>query len=141
MRPPENPRHTPFHPRWHRRETPLSWWSRRWVYVRFILRELTSLAAGYAALLLLAEVWFVGRGPEAHAAFRSWLEHPAVILVHGAVLAAILFHAVTWLHLAPKAVRVRLGEWRASPSLVLALHYGAWLLSTALLVFLLRGTG
>jgi fumarate reductase subunit C len=141
VRPPENPHHTPFHPRWHRRRTPITWWRRKGVYLRFILRELTSLAVGYAALLLLAQLWFVDRGPEAHAAFRAWLAHPAVLVFHAGVLAAVLFHAVTWIHLAPTALRLRVGRWEPPPFLVLVLHYVAWVSVSAMVVVMLRGTG
>jgi fumarate reductase subunit C len=138
---PLNPAHTRHHPRWYRPRMPIFWWLRGRPYVLFITRELTALAVGYAALLLLLEVWLLGRGPEAHAALRSWLHHPGAIAFHAFVLLAVLYHAVTWIGLAPRALVLRLGSRRIPPGLVLAAHYGAWAAVSAALLWLLAGGG
>lgn len=121
-----SPTYTRFHPRWHRPRTPIFWWVRQRAYTRFIARELTSLFVAYAALLLVAWVWAVGRGPEGWAAFSAWLARPGVLVFHGAVLAVLVFHSVTWLNLAPQALALRVGRWRVPGGAVLAAHYLAW---------------
>lgn len=134
---PLNPAHTRHHPRWHRRRMPIFWWLRKWRYFRFIARELTSVLVAYAVLLLLAEVLAVARGPDAHAAFRAWLARPPVLIAHAVVLLGLLFHTVTWLNLAPRALVVRLGRRRIPPRAVLVAHYAAWIGVSALLVLLI----
>jgi fumarate reductase subunit C len=131
--------YTRHHPRWHRERMPIFWWLRGPPYVFFIARELTSLAVGYAALLLLVEVWLLGQGPDAHAALRAVLERPGVVVFHGLVLAAAAFHAITWIGLAPRALVLRFGNRRVPPGLVLAGHYGAWAAVSAAVVWLLTG--
>lgn len=138
---PLNPDYTRHHPRWYRPRMPIFWWLRGRPYVLFITRELTALAVGYAALLLLLEVWMLGRGPEAHAALRAWLHHPGVIAFHAFVLLATVYHAITWIGLAPRALVLRLGNRRVPPGLVLAAHYGAWAMVSAALLWLLAGGG
>lgn len=131
MKTAKNPGYTRYHPRWYRRRMPIFWWVRKAAYTRFILRELTSLAVGYWALLLLAQGWFLSRGSEAYESFVGWLQHPGVLAVHTLLLFAVLFHAMTWLNLAPKAVSLRIGKWRVPPVLVLGVHYLSWLVASA----------
>ena len=129
----------PFHPKWHRKRMPIFWWLGQLSYIGFITRELTSLAVGYAAVLLLAEVWTLGLGVEAHARFLRFLAAPPVVGFHLLVGAALLFHSVTWLNLAPKALVVRLGRRRLPDWAVVAGHYLAWIVASAVIVWWLRG--
>ncbi|MBI2404250.1 MAG: hypothetical protein HYV20_16240 [Gemmatimonadetes bacterium] len=69
------------------------------------------------------------------ARFTAWLELPPVAALHVVVLLALLFHTVTWLHLAPRAMVVRLGGRRVPDLAVLLGHYGAWLAASALVVW------
>jgi fumarate reductase subunit C len=112
---------------------------RRLPYAKFITRELTSLAVGYTATLLVIQIWAMGQGEETYQRFLGWLEHPVVIAVHVIVVAGLLFHTVTWLNLAPKALVVRLGQRRVPDAAVVALHYAGLLLATALVAWLLIG--
>lgn len=135
----ERSTYTRHHPRWHRAGTPITWWLRGRPYTVFILRELTSLAVAYAALLLLVEVWTLAQGPEAYQTLRAWLERPGVIVFHVLVLAAAVFHAVTWFGLAPQALPRRLGPRRVPAGLVLALHYVAWAVASLAIAWALAG--
>ena len=42
-----------YHPKWYRERYPIFWWLQKFAYGKFIVRELTSLAVGYAAVLLM----------------------------------------------------------------------------------------
>jgi fumarate reductase subunit C len=131
--------HTPFRPPWHRERMPIFWWLHHSAYRRFISRELTSLFVAYAALLLLVEAWVVSLGERFHAAFRAWLASAPVLLWHSLVVLALLFHTVTWLHLAPRALVIRVGGRVLPPAVVVAGHYAAWAGATAVLAALLWG--
>ncbi len=134
-----NPKYEMFHPKWYRKQLPIFWWLEKPAYAKFITRELTSLAVGYAALLIMLEIWVLSRGPEAHERFRNLLASPPVLVFHGVVLLFLLFHSVTWFNLAPKALSVRLGRRRVPDAVVLAGHYASWLIATALVVWSLLG--
>lgn len=137
-----NPRYTPYHPKWYRRRMPIFWWLGRLSYTRFITRELTSLAVAYTALFLLAALWTLGRGAADWAAFLARLAHPGWLAFHAVVLCFLLFHTVTWLGLAPKALVVKLGGRRLPDAAVIAGHYAAWAAASALVAaFFLWRTG
>ena len=128
-----------FHPRWYRRRVPIFWWTRQLSYVKFISRELTSLAVGYAAVLLIAQLCAAGSGEETYEHFQALLAAPPMVAVHVVVFAALLFHTFTWLHLAPQAMVLYVGRRRVPASLVLLAHYGAWLGASVLVFWLLLG--
>lgn len=134
---PVNPGYTEHHPKWHRRRIPIFWWLGNAAYTKFIVRELTSLAVGYAALVLVFQVWSLERGPESYAHFVSWLQLRPVVTLHVVVLGALVYHSVTWLNLAPKALVLRLAGRRLPGAVVLLLHYGAWLVASAAVLWLL----
>ena len=131
--------YTRYHPRWHRRRIPIFWWLGHAGYTRFIVRELTSVFVAYAAVLLTVETWMLRRGESAYAAFAAWLGSPVVVAVHVVVLAALLFHSVTWLALAPQALVVRIKGKTVPPTAVLLGHYAAWGVATAVIAWALVG--
>jgi len=137
-----NPRYTPYHPKWYRRRMPIFWWLGRLSYTRFITRELTSLAVAYTALFLLAALCALAYGEADWTAFLERLRHPGWLVFHAGVLLFLLFHTVTWLGLAPKALVVKLGRRRLPDAAVVAAHYAAWAAASALVVaFFLWRTG
>ena len=134
-----NPEYKTYHPRWHRKRLPIFWWLVRPAYTKFISRELTSLAVGYAALLLLVQSWALARGQETYASFQSWLSSTPAVLLHSVVLLVLLFHTVSWLNLAPKALVLRIGGRRLPDAAVVVSHYVAWLSVSAFLAWMLIG--
>ena len=135
-----NPKYELYHPKWYRKRYPIFWWLEKFSYAKFITRELTSLAVGYAAVLLTLEVWVLSKGPEAYARFDGLLRSPPVLILHGVLFLLLLFHSITWLNLAPKALVLHVGRKRIPDAAVLAGHYAAWLIATALVVWYLVGS-
>jgi fumarate reductase subunit C len=130
--------HTPFHPRWYRRRVSVWWWLKNPAYALFVVRELTSVAVAYFALLLLWQVRALAAGPAAHAAFLDRMRSPAFLALNALALAFVVFHSVTWFNLAPKAIVVRLGGRRVPDALIAGANYAAWLALTAAVLLLLR---
>lgn len=135
----EGPSYTPFHPRWYRRPVSTYWWIAKAAYLRFILRELTSLAVAWFVIVLLVLGRAVVRGPEAYAGFQEWLRSPALLVANGLALLFVVYHAVTWFLLAPKAMPVRLGGKRLPDVLVAVPGFAGWLAVSAVLAWLLVG--
>ena len=131
-----NPRYVLYHPKWYRKRYPIFWWLERFAYGKFITREMTSVAVGYAAVLFMLELWVLSRGPAAYERFVELLGSIPMLILHSVVLAFLLFHSITWFNLAPRALVVRLGRRRIPDALVLAGHYAAWLVATAVVVWL-----
>jgi fumarate reductase subunit C len=132
--------HTPYHPKWYRRPVSVWWWLKKGSYAAFVLRELTSVAVAWFAAVLLWQVLSVARGPAAYAEFLARLGRPGFLILHGLALTLVLFHSVSWFHLAPKAMVVRVGGKRMPDGAVVALNYLAWAAASAAVAFiLLRG--
>ncbi|MEE9161972.1 MAG: fumarate reductase subunit C [Candidatus Neomarinimicrobiota bacterium] len=118
--------HTPLHPRWYRKRMPIFWWTHKWVHARFILRELTGVFVAAYALVLLAQIRALEQGVAAYAQFQEWLRTPTVLALHAVALLFVLFHSVTWLRLAPRALVIRLAGRRLPDSTIVTANYLAW---------------
>jgi succinate dehydrogenase subunit C len=131
--------YTPFHPRWYRKRVSVWWWLEKGSYALFVLRELTSVFVAFFAVLMLAQIRAVSRGPEAYAQFLAWMKTPLFLALNAVTLAFVLFHAVTWFNLAPKAMVMRVRGKRVPDWVVAASNYLAWaFLSGAVAFFILR---
>jgi fumarate reductase subunit C len=134
-------RYTVYHPKWYRRPVSVWWWLKKASYTRFVARELTSLAVAYFALLMLWHAWAVGRGPEAYARFAEWMATPLFVVSNVLALGGVLFHALTWFHLAPKAMAVRLRGRRVPDWAVTGGNYLAWVVASAVVAYVVLGAG
>jgi fumarate reductase subunit C len=119
---------------------PVTWWLKRTPYVLFMLRELTSVFVAAYVVIFLVMIRRLSEGQAAYEAFLASLKSPLAISFHIVALAFALFHTITWFHLTPKAMAVRIGEERVKPALIIAPNYVAWVLvSAAVAWILLRG--
>ena len=130
-------RHTPYHPRWYRRRVSVWWWLKNPAYALFVVRELTSVAVAYFALLMLWQIRALTAGPAAYAAFLERMRSPAFLALNALALVCLLFHSVTWFNLAPKAIVLRLGGQRVPDLLVAGANYAAWAILSAGVSFVL----
>ncbi len=121
------PSYTPFHPKWYRSRVSVWWWLQKAVYTRFVLRELTSLAVAFFALVALWKVHALRAGPEAYAQFLARMKSPLFLVFNSLALIFVLFHALTWFNLAPKAMVIRLGGKRVPDAVISGLNYLVWL--------------
>ncbi len=132
--------YTLFHPRWYRRRVSVWWWLEKGAHAFFVLRELTSLAVAYFAILSLWKIRSFAAGPEAYANFLARMRSHWFVVLNSLALLAVVFHAVTWFNLAPKAMTVRVGGKRVPDGVIQAMNYFAWLAVSAGVVWVaLRG--
>ena len=135
----EEVRYTPYHPKWYRRRVSVWWWLQKGTYAAFVLRELTSVAVAFASLLTLLLVRALARGPEAYQRFLERMARADVTLLTVLALAFVLFHSITWFHLAPKAMVLRFRGRRLPDAAIVGMNYLAWLvLSVVVAALLLR---
>jgi fumarate reductase subunit C len=134
---PRPARYTDYHPRWYRSRVSTWWWMGRWSYLRFILREISSVFVAWFILVLLLMIQALSRGRAAYAGFEAWLRNPIVVLLNAISLFFVLFHAITWFNLAPAAMVVRLGGKRVPGALIAGSNYLAWAVVTAIIVWFL----
>lgn len=135
-----SPGYTPYHPRWYRKGVSTYWWLGQWSHLRFILRELSSLAVALFVAMTLAQVWALREGREAYAALQQMLQSPLLIGLNAIAFGFVLFHTITWFNLAPRAMAVRVRGKRLPDALIAAPNYVAWLLVSGIVAWLvLRG--
>lgn len=139
MKPEPEPPYTLFHPRWYRRRVSVWWWLQNRSYAFFVLRELTSVSVAFFAVVLLWQLRALVDGPEAYARFLTRLETPLLLALNGLALLFVLFHAITWFNLAPKAMVLRLGGKRVPDWIIAGLNYLAWLFVSGAVTWVLVG--
>lgn len=134
------PGHTEYSPKAFRTRVSTYWWLDRWVYLRFILRELSSVFVAWFVVMTLLQITALKRGSTAYAEFQEWLRSPVLVALNVLSFFFVLFHAVTWFNLAPKAMALRAGGKRVPNLFIAAPNYLAWLaISAAVAWILLRG--
>ncbi len=116
------------------------WWLQRWSYFAFILREVSSVFIAWLVVFLMLLVRAVGQGDAAYLAFIEWSGRPFVLVLNVLSLFFVVFHAITWFNLAPKAMVVHM-RGRKVPGQVIAIsNYLAWAVASVLVAWLvLRG--
>jgi fumarate reductase subunit C len=127
-------------PRSYRPRVSTYWWVARWAYLKFILREISSVFVAWVVVVTLLQVRALTRGPVAYAEFQTWLVNPFIMALNAISAFFILFHVVTWFNLTPKAMVVRMRGKRLPGVAVAAPNYVVWVLvSAAVAWILLRG--
>jgi fumarate reductase subunit C len=119
-------RYTEYHPRWYRSRVSTWWWLARWPYLKFILREISSVFVAWFVVVLLLQIHALSRGSQAYAQFERWLQHPPVVLLNLIALFFVVFHAVTWFNLAPRAMAIRFRGKRVPDLWIVGANYAAW---------------
>ena len=116
------------------------WWLTRWVYLKFILRESSAVFVAWTVVLTLLQIRALARGPADYAEFQNWLRSPLLLALNAVSFLFVVFHAVTWFNLAPKAMVIRLRGKRLPNLAISAPNYAAWaVLSAAIAWILMRG--
>ncbi len=134
------PHYTLYHPRWYRRRVSVWWWLQNRSYAVFVLRELTSVFVAFFAMVYLWQLHALAQGPEAYEQFLARLKTPLFLALDTISFLFVLFHAITWFNLTPKAMVLRLRGKRVPDWVTVGLSYAALLLLSGALAFmLLRG--
>ena len=127
---------TEYVPKSYRKRVSTYWWLGRWPYLKFIIRESSSLFVAWAVILTLMQIAAPSRGPADYKAFQEWLRCPALIALNAVSFFFVVFHAVTWFNLAPKAMAIRVGGKRVPGVLIAAPNYLGWLAASAAVAWL-----
>ena len=134
------PHYTLYHPRWYRRRVSVWWWLPNRSYIGFVLRELTSVFVAFFAVVSLWQLRALAQGPDAYVQFLARLRTPRFLALDTVAFLFVLFHAITWFNLTPKAMVVRLRGKRVPDWVIVGQNYVAWLVLSGLVAFvLLRG--
>jgi fumarate reductase subunit C len=112
------------------------WWAKRRSYLLFMLREISCVFVAWVVVYLLLVVRAVGAGQESYDRFLDWSANPLVVALNIVALIFLLLHAITWFGLAPRAFIVHIRGNRVPARAVLAGHYAAWFVVSAVIAWL-----
>jgi fumarate reductase subunit C len=102
------------------------WYRRNPRFMAYILREGTSVLLALYALILLWGLTALAAGPESYERWLVALASPQSVLVHLAILAAAVYHTISWFQVAPKAAPpLRFGGRRVPDSAIIRGGYAA----------------
>jgi fumarate reductase subunit C len=134
------PNYSKYHPRWYRPRVSVYWWLGQWRYLRFVLRELSSVFVAIAVIMTLLQLRALRAGPDAYVHLQQQLRTPLVVFVSTISLFFVLFHTITWFNLTPRAMPVKLQGKLLPEWMVAAPNYALWIvLSVTIAVLILRG--
>jgi fumarate reductase subunit C len=133
---PKPPIYTEYHPRWYRPRVSVYWWLGQWRYMKFILRELSSVFVAVVVAMILLQLRALRSGPEAYARLQHWLQIPVVIALSVITLFFVVFHAITWFNLTPRAMVIRWRGKRLPDFLLTAPNYAAWIVVSGAVAWL-----
>lgn len=120
----------------YQRPVHLFWWLERRSYLLFVLRELSSVFVAWTVVYLLLLVNAVSDGP---ASYQRFLERSGewwMVAINVITMLFLLLHVVTWFGLAPRAMVIKARGSRVPPRQIVAAHYLAWLVLSAIVAWL-----
>jgi fumarate reductase subunit C len=132
-------RYVEFYPELHRPRVSTFWWVHQRSYLVFILRELSSVFVAWSVVYVLLLVNAVRLGDDRYREFLDWSARPWLLVLNVVALAFLLFHAVTWFNLTPKAMAPRVRGTRVPPAAIAASVYVGWAVVSAFVFWLLVG--
>ncbi len=132
-----NPRKSPPEDLLYRPHMSFWWWLQRKNYFLFMVRELSAVFVGLFALISLVGVYRLGQGEDTYQLYLSALQTPSAQVLFVVILLFSLYHTLTWIHLTPMVMVVRIGSKTVPPILVLIASYLAWIVISLILFYLL----
>ncbi|MCW9708881.1 hypothetical protein [Fodinibius salsisoli] len=133
-----NPRYQRYRPERYSPRMSIFWWVHKKPFVKFIVRELTSLFVAAYAVLLIFQVRALSQGAEAWEALVAWFSTPFSIGLHVIIFLFVVFHAITWFNLAPTAMVLRIGKKRIPGGVIITINFLMWIaLSLAIATLIL----
>jgi len=113
------------------------WWLQQKNYFLFMVRELSAVFVGLFALISLVGVYRLNQGEDTYQLYLSALQTPSAQVLFVVILLFSLYHTLTWIHLTPMVMVVRIGSKTVPPILVLIASYLAWIAISLILFYLL----
>jgi fumarate reductase subunit C len=91
----------------YRRPVSRLWWTKKWTYFLFMMRELSCVFVAWFVIFMTMLVYAIGRGEASYRQFLDWASSPVVVVLNVVALAFLVLHTVTWFALTPQAMVVR----------------------------------
>ncbi len=114
-----------------------TWWMSNPFFVRYIIREGSSIFVMLFSLELFYGLYSVSLGEHAWSEFVSWLVSPGAFVFHFVCLIATLIHSITWFQLAPKTMDLWIKGKKVNDGLISKAHLGVFIITTIVLIVLI----
>ncbi len=112
------------------------WWLARWPYLKFILREVSSIFVAWCVVLTLLQIRALRGGPEDYSEFQQWLRTPVIVVLNLISFLFVMFHSVTWFNLTSKVMALRVSGKRLPGWTMAAPNYVAWVVISAAITWI-----
>jgi fumarate reductase subunit C len=118
---------------------PSTWWSAPRIR-NYLLFDATGIVYDLISFLAIGMVQALARGPESWDAIMQRLRHPLYVAFHALCFVSVVFVAVRFFRLFPKAQPKAIGPLKPPPGNVIhGMLYVVWLGITALMTAILAG--
>jgi fumarate reductase subunit C len=121
----------------YRKHINIFWWANRWIHIKFIARELTSVCVAVYVMVLLFYSKAILEGEENWNQLTRILQSPFVIALHVLAFGGLIFHSITWFNLAPKAMVLKIGNNKVPGIFIALMNYGGWVFVSLILGWIL----
>ena len=117
----------------------VGWWFTEARYIRYMMRELSSLFIGAYTIVLSVGLYRLAQGQAEFEAFVERLLGPAGMSLATITLIFAAYHTYTWFQVTPKAMPIVLAGKRVPGFVIVGAHWlgfvvvsaGLWLLAVA----------
>jgi fumarate reductase subunit C len=120
----------------YRRPVSTWWWTRKWSYFLFVMRELSSIFIAWFVVYLVLFIRAIGRGEAAYEDFLDQAASPGLVVLNLVGFAFVVLHVVTWFMLTPQAMVVSVRGRRVPAAAILAGQYAGLAVVSAFIFWL-----
>jgi fumarate reductase subunit C len=120
------------------RDMKRSWWLRRPRYLRYMIREFTSLFVGLYSAWLALGLASLAQGPAAWDAFLADAASAPAVTFQLLCLVFAAYHSMTWFAVTPKAMPLTLRGEPVSGTAIIGAHYAAWAVVSLVVLYAAR---
>lgn len=100
-----------------------SWWLKHPRYIRYMMRELSSVFIGIYVLILITGLFQLSRSKAAYEAFLAAVEGPVALTFAVIAMVFAIYHTYTWFQVTPKAMPLKLAGKRVPDAIIIAAHW------------------
>lgn len=113
------------------------WWLSSGRYCLFMLRELSAVFVALYVGTYVIGLYRLSLGKASYEGYVLLLQEPTVLIVLGVALLFCLLHTLTWIHLTPIVMVVRMGRKVIPSKVILIANYLIWSLLSGIFCYLM----
>lgn len=113
------------------------WWKKNPYFVRYMVREGTSLFVTLYSIILIVGLRSLAAGQSAYEGWLAAMQSPLAVIFHVFAFTAALYHMVTWFRVSPKALpAIFLGRQPVPDVVITGIQYAIAAILTLLILIL-----